>query len=300
MLGLGVAALGRPAYITLGRDADLGPDRAVESMRERTHATLEVAWASGIRFVDAARSYGLGEVFLGDWLRAHPERRGALTVESKWGYRYVGDWRMDAPVHEVKDHSLAALDEQWPATLDALGGAPDLLLIHSLTPESPALGDGALLDRLRGLAASGVRVGFSTSGPRQGEVVDAALALADSPFAAVQSTWNLLEPSAAPALARAHDAGWLVVVKEALANGRLGPRGDAGARLAAATGLAADAAALGAALAQPWCDVVLSGAASPQQLRENLAAVPTDLPAGVVAVEAPEAYWSARSVMPWG
>lgn len=303
-LGIGVAALGRPAYITIGRDDDLGPVRDVAALRERTFATLDAAWDAGLRFVDTARSYGLGESFVGAWLHAHPSRRAAVTVESKWGYRYVGDWRMDAGVHEVKDHAPAALDEQWPATLAALGGAPDRYLIHSVTPESPAFGDAALLDRLRALAADGVRVGFSTSGPRQGEVVDAALALADSPFSVVQSTWNLLERSAAPALARANDAGWLVVVKEALANGRLGPRGDLAPRLAdGARG--ADAVALAAALAQPWADVVLSGAVSPAQLRENLDALA--VPAAVVAdaaaaiePEAPEAYWRTRSALAWG
>ena len=40
-------------------------------------------------------------------------------------------------------------------------------------------------------------------------------------FSSVQATYNLLEPSAGPALAEAHDAGRTVIVKEALANGRL-------------------------------------------------------------------------------
>ncbi|UOE43872.1 aldo/keto reductase [Agromyces larvae] len=227
-LGLGLAALGRPAYITTHRSADLGADRSVAAMRERAHRMLDAAWERGIRFIDAARSYGLAEEFLGSWLAAHPDRRTALTIESKWGYEYVGEWRMDAPVHERKEHSLPMFERQWPATLAALGGAPDVYLIHSLTPDSPALGDAALLDRLRELAASGVRVGISTSGPRQGDALDAARELADSPFSAVQATWNLLEPSAGPALSRARDAGWLVVVKEAVANGRLAPAGGSG------------------------------------------------------------------------
>ena len=302
-LGLGLAALGRPAYITEGRDDDLGGDRSVEALRARAHAMLDAAWARGIRFVDAARSYGLAEEFLGSWLAAHPERRADLTIESKWGYEYVGGWRMDADVHERKEHSLAMFERQWPETLAALGGAPDVYLVHSLTPDSPALADRALLGRLRGLAASGIRVGVSTSGPRQGEALDAARTLPDSPFTAVQATWNLLEPSAGPALARAHDAGWLVVVKEAVANGRLTPAGagPSAAALASARGASLDAVAIGAARAQPWADVVLSGAVTPEQLDANLAsgATVTDAAALPDLAEDPESYWDARSARPW-
>ncbi|MFC5789441.1 aldo/keto reductase [Agromyces tardus] len=302
-LGLGLAALGRPAYITVGRAGDLGGDRDVATMRDRAHAMLDAAWARGIRFIDAARSYGRAEEFLGSWLAAHPDRRAHLTIESKWGYAYVGDWRMDAEVHERKEHSLGMFERQWPETLAALGGPPDLYLVHSLTPDSPALADAALLDRLRELAASGVRVGVSTSGPNQAVALDAARELLDSPFSAVQATWNLLEPSAGPALARAHDAGWFVVVKEAVANGRLTPAGDEAdaAALAAADGQSLDAVAFGAARARPWCDVVLSGAVTPAQLDSNLAsrAPSTDAAALAALAEDPVAYWAARSARAW-
>lgn len=304
-LGLGLAAIGRPAYITTGRDADLDDDRSVEAMRGRAHDLLDAAWARGIRFFDAARSYGRAEEFLGSWLAAHPERRAELTIESKWGYAYVGDWRMDAEVHERKEHSLGMLERQWPETLAALGGPPDVYLLHSLTPESPALGDEALLARLRELAASGVRIGVSTSGPAQADALDAARELPDSPFRAVQATWNLLEPSVGPALARAHDAGWLVVVKEAVANGRLTPAGDepAASALAAADGQSLDAFAIGAARTQPWADVVLSGAVTAEQLSSNLAsrapASSTDAAAPAALAEDPVAYWAARSARAW-
>ena len=312
-LGLGLAALGRPAYISLDRDRDLGPfaDRAVESMRSRTHAMLDTAWSAGIRYVDAARSYGLAEQFLGDWLARAPERRDVLTLGSKWGYRYVADWKLDVEAHEVKDHSLATFEQQWPLSVEALGGAPDLYLIHSVTPESPALGDGALLDRLRDLAQNGLRVGISTSGPRQGEVVDAALALPDTPFRAVQSTVNLLEPSAAPALARAHQAGWTVVSKEVFANGRLTPAGrnlrvtpdsSLATEVSVRTSLTPEAAALGWALAQPFIDVALTGAVTEQQLLDNLAAHPLEddqLEAVAGLAEKPDQYWSTRSTLAW-
>src|SRR5215831_160076 len=83
-LGLGLAALGRPAYITLGRDRDLGPDRSVAAFERRCHEMLDAAHAAGIRYFDAARSYGMAENFLGSWLRARNPPREAVTVGSKW------------------------------------------------------------------------------------------------------------------------------------------------------------------------------------------------------------------------
>src|SRR5689334_6359534 len=148
-IGLGLAALGRPGYINLGHDEDLAPGRAVEDLRVRTHELLEQAWQAGVRYFDAARSYGLAEKFLGEWLT--PGRRTHLTIGSKWGYTYVGDWRPDADTHEVKSHDLATFERQWPETLQALGGPPDIYLVHSLTTDSPALDDKRLLDRLREL-----------------------------------------------------------------------------------------------------------------------------------------------------
>ncbi|MET7281386.1 aldo/keto reductase [Kribbella sp. NPDC005582] len=295
-IGLGLAALGRPGYINLGHDEDLPAGRAVDDLRQRTHELLEQAWRAGVRYFDAARSYGLAEVFLGEWLT--PERRAQLTVGSKWGYTYVADWRHDAETHEVKDHGLATFERQWPETVQALGGAPDFYLVHSLTTDSPALGDEKLLDRLRELADSGVRVGLSTSGPQQAAALRKALEL-DGPFTAVQSTWNVLETSAGAALAEAHDAGWFVLVKEAVANGRLTAKAGETPFNAFARqhGIAPDALAIGTAAAQPWADVVLSGATTAEQLESNLA-FRTEGPLAEF-VQQPEEYWTERSALPW-
>jgi aryl-alcohol dehydrogenase-like predicted oxidoreductase len=302
-LGLGLAAAGRPRYINLGHDQDLVVGRTIDDLRVRTHELLDAAWDLGVRYVDTARSYGLGEAFLGDWLRIHPGRRAHLTIGSKWGYTYVAGWDgRDVERHEIKDHSLATFERQWPETLAALGGPPDLYLVHSLTEDSPVLGDGLLLERLRELAATGVRVGLSTSGPAQARTLRAALALPDTPFSVVQSTWNLLEPSCGATLAEAYDAGWLVVVKEAVANGRLTPRGDvpAVARAAESRGMTPDALAIGAALANPWAGMVLSGASTTQQLASNLATQEVEPAPDLVALaEDPETYWAKRSSLSW-
>ena len=307
-IGLGLAALGRPAYINAGRDRDLGEDRTLEAMEARSHEVLDAAWAAGIRYLDAARSYGYAERFLASWLRARDVDPSAVTVGSKWGYRYVGDWRMDAPVHEVKDHTLAMLRAQLPDSLVLLGPWLRLYQVHSATLESGILADGAVLAELARLRSEdGLLIGLSVSGPRQSDVINAALDVrvdGVNPFACVQATWNLLEPSAGAALMEAHDAGWGVIVKEALANGRLldEPSVAAAAR---EVGTGADVVSLAAVLANPWVDVVLSGAATPVQLTSNAgAATPGPALAAIVAAlpriaESADDYWAARAARPW-
>jgi aryl-alcohol dehydrogenase-like predicted oxidoreductase len=130
------------------------------------------------------------------------------------------------------------------------------------------------------------------SGPAQADVIRRALDVSvdgENPFQVVQATWNLLERSAGPALAEAKSRGWGVIVKEALANGRLAEHAD-GALVA-----------LAAALSQPWADVVLSGAVTIEQLGSNLKAVAlsqecVDWPD---IAESPSEYWARRSALPW-
>ncbi|MCA1223857.1 aldo/keto reductase [Streptomyces sp. 8L] len=308
-MGLGLAALGRPAYITLGRDAELPSVRTVEAMRERAFEVLDAAYENGVRYLDAARSYGRAEEFLAAWLAHRPEVRD-VTVGSKWGYTYVGDWRLDADVHEVKDHSAGAFERQLAQTRALLGDRLDLYQVHSVTPESPVLTDRALQEELAALAAGGVTVGLSTSGPAQAEAIRAALALEvdGAPlFSTVQATYNLLETSAGTALAEAHEAGVAVIVKEALANGRLAGAGGLPPELnalAASTGSPVDAVALAAVLQQPWADVVLSGAVTAVDVISNLHAAGTALDGGQLAslaslAEPAADYWRHRSALPW-
>lgn len=304
-LGFGLAAIGRPAYITTGREGDLGdlPSRTIEMMHAHAHELLDQAWELDVRYIDVARSYGRAESFLGSWLALHPVRREQLIISSKWGYEYVADWKADAEVHETKNHSLAMLNKQWPETLDAIGGDPDIYLIHSVTPNSPALTDRALLDQLSVLRDTGTRVGISTSGPRQAEVIEQALHLRDHPFSVVQATWNILESSAAPALQRASRAGWTTVLKEVLANGALTDRsGDAGVQqLARDEGAPVEELAFATAFAEPWADIVLSGATTRSQLRLGASVEPRRLHAEIrqeLAMD-PDLYWQLRSQRAW-
>ncbi|WP_030343977.1 aldo/keto reductase [Streptomyces sp. NRRL S-1022] len=307
-IGLGLAAVGRPGYINLGRDEDLGADRSADALRTRTHELLDAAYAQGVRYFDAARSYGRSEEFLADWLKAHPDLDD-VVIGSKWGYTYTADWSADAETHEVKDHGLATYERQRAETDALLGERLDLYQIHSVTPDSPALTDKDLHARLAEAAAGGLTIGFSTSGPAQADAIRAALAVTvdgEPLFRTVQSTYNVLEPSAGPALAEAHDAGLTVIVKEGMANGRLAaPHApDAVRAVAAATGLGCDAVALAWILSRPWAGVVLSGAATVPQLMSNLHAPAVDLDADrmtrlAALAEEPRAYWERRGQLPW-
>ena len=302
-LGLGLAALGRPGYINLGHADDLGGDYDVDSMRSQAHRVLDRAWELGVRYYDAARSYGKSEEFLATW----PRLPQGGTLGSKWGYTYTADWRTDAEKHEVKDHTLPNLQRQYRISRDLLGGALGLYQIHSATLESGVLDRPEVMAELvRMRQVDGVRIGLSVSGPRQAEIIGKALeARADgiAVFECVQATWNLLEPSAGSALGEAHAAGWGVIIKEGLANGRLTARGSEAFLRTLGRHGSPDAAALGAAVAQPWTSVVLSGAATVEHLESNLQAVKlaASMPLDDFAnmAESPALYWEKRAALAW-
>ena len=100
-VGLGLAALGRPGYINLGHAADLEGDYDLTRMEAHAHAVLDAAWEAGVRYFDAARSYGRAEAFLASWLAKRQIAPGAVTVGSKWGYAYTAGWKAQAERHEV-------------------------------------------------------------------------------------------------------------------------------------------------------------------------------------------------------
>jgi aryl-alcohol dehydrogenase-like predicted oxidoreductase len=311
-VGLGLAALGRPSYINLGRVEDLPAQRDPAVMEARCHTVLDSAYAAGVRYFDAARSYGLAEQFLGHWLDARGLSRADAVVGSKWGYTYTAGWRPDADVHEVKDLSAGNLERQIRESRAHAGDRLALYQIHSATLESGVLDDRRVLAALARLGGEGLVIGLTVSGARQAETIRRAFdARVDgvNPFRCVQATWNLLEPSAGPALAEAHARGWGVIVKESLANGRLTARGtDEGTgmlrAIARERGNAIDAVAMAAVLAQPWVDVVLSGAATAAQLASNLESLDITLDAAQLAAlgaiaEPPKEYWERRSRLPW-
>jgi aryl-alcohol dehydrogenase-like predicted oxidoreductase len=299
-IGLGLAALGRPAYINVGHSDDLAGRIDVPHMERRAHEVLDAAYERGVRYYDAARSYGKAEEFLASWLAARELRSDDVTVGSKWGYTYTAGWRVDAEEHEVKDLSVGTLRRQLEESRALLGVHLDLYQIHSATLESGVLEDAEVAAELERLRSAGLAVGLTVTGPHQAETIGRAVELGR--FDTVQATWNLLERSAGSALERAHAEGMGVIVKEALANGRLTARGDIVRVQAEANrhGTTPDALALAAALAQPWADVVLSGAATVAQLESNLAAIDVaDTDALDDVAEQRDAYWARRAALPW-
>jgi aryl-alcohol dehydrogenase-like predicted oxidoreductase len=315
-LGLGLAALGRPGYITVEHARDLAGNYEPGAMERRTHAVLDAAYVGGVRYFDAARSYGRAEDFLASWLEDRQIEPGVVVVASKWGYTYTAGWRVDAERHEVKDHSLATLRRQLAETRTRLGAYLSLYQIHSATLESGVLDDAAVIDELARLKATGIGIGFTLTGASQPDALRRALEVTrdgERVFDAVQATWNLHERGADSALDEAHGAGMRVIVKEALANGRLTKR-NANPAFAARLGMlreqakrldtSMDALALAAALARPWADVVLSGAATAEQLRSNLRSleVPwtteTELHLQSLTMASGE-YWRERGDLPW-
>lgn len=312
-IGLGLAALGRPGYINLGHAEDLEKAYDVEAMRRRAHDLLSAAYAQGVRYFDAARSYGKAEAFLGSWLRETSAE--GVVVGSKWGYRYTAEWRVDAPTHEVKDHSVGHLETQWRETQANLGSFLNLYQIHSATLQTGVLEDDRVLGRLAELKAQGTAIGLSVSGPEQAETLEQALRVkvgGSRLFDNVQATWNVLEPAAGGALATARREGMGVIVKEALANGRLtrrnreasfAPKLNVLTRCAERLQTTPEALALAAALRQPWADTVLSGAVTEAQLRDNIAALSIrwddEAVAALAGLTESETYWDTRAALAW-
>jgi aryl-alcohol dehydrogenase-like predicted oxidoreductase len=315
-MGLGLAALGRPGYINLGHAADLQRDYKISAMEQNAHNVLDAAWKAGIRYFDAARSYGRAEQFLSTWLTTRKIAPITVKVGSKWGYTYTADWQIEAKHHEIKEHSITVLDRQIAESKELLLPYLQLYQIHSATLDSGVLENKAVLDKLAQLKAEGLQIGLSLSGTQQANTLQKALEVmydGELLFGSVQATWNLLEQSATAVLTTAHNAGLWVIIKEALANGRLTPRNhmpDFAQKRALLDKIAAekettiDALALAGVLAQPWVDMVLSGAATVAHLESNVTAVSVPYDKETAdrlqeLVEPPEHYWQTRSSLAW-
>jgi aryl-alcohol dehydrogenase-like predicted oxidoreductase len=315
-LGLGLAALGRPGYINLGHGQDLNGNYDVSIMERNAHQVLNAAWNLGIRYFDAARSYGRAEQFLSSWIAARDLAPSEITVGSKWGYTYTADWKINAEHHEIKDHSLPVLQRQMKESEHLLGTHLALYQIHSATMESGVLTNKEVLSELARLRDAGLRIGLSLSGPAQADTLRQAMAIqwdGEMLFSAVQATWNLLAQEAGAALREASKIGMGVIIKEALANGRLTTRNQESSfaakrmlldKLAEEHRTTIDAIALATVLDQPWVDVALSGAATVEHLHSNVKAL--DLLGSIDTEslmqemrESPASYWRMRSQLAW-
>lgn len=333
-IGLGLAALGRPGYINLGHSSDLqGVDET--KMEQQAHEVLSAAYQQGIRYFDAARSYGKAEAFLASWLTTNNvgisnvslsnfainylgvnnfdiKYLNHVVIASKWGYTYTAKWQIQAEQHEVKEHSSETLERQFSESTALLGSHLNLYQIHSATLESGVLENDDVLGKLFEIKQGGIRIGLSLSGVKQGETLEKALRIERASsrlFDTVQATYNLLETSSGNMLELAHEEGMGIIIKEALANGRLTERNTSPdfadkllrlRRCAEHYGTTIDGFALAFALQQPWADVVLSGASTVEQLRSNVKALEV---APLLDLEDfsenSETYWRKRSGLTW-
>jgi aryl-alcohol dehydrogenase-like predicted oxidoreductase len=312
-IGLGLAALGRPAYINLRSHDD--PDKSIKAYEANAFKVMDFAYEKGIRHFDTAASYGKGEQFLLEWDKKN--RHHDVVLSSKWGYSYVANWELDFKgQHEIKEHSLEKLIEQW-GTAQKMLPALQLYQIHSATFESGVLEKTEVLlalDQIR--ESTGVKLGISVSGANQKDILQAASKITINNkklFDSYQVTYNVLEQSSFGILKKMLADGKTVIIKEALANGRLleNPKFKHYAatyvflkELSKKYGVGIDAVALRFIMDHLGPQLVLSGASNTVQLAQNIKALHFELSQKEVSqleflAIKPEQYWKERSLLFW-
>lgn len=311
-IGLGTAAIGRPQYINVRQEQAL--NLALHEFRQQGMTVLQNAFELGVRYFDTAPGYGMAEQMVQEWISRQDESE--IEVATKWGYTYTANFDPAATTHEVKEHSLSKLKQQWSQSKKLL---PQLSTyqIHSATFDSGVLNNPAILQRMAQLSKEhGLLLGLSTTGSNQMEVIRYALEITvdEEPlFDVFQATYNLFDQSIAQIAPKLRSMQKRLVIKEALANGRIFPNKtflhyeDTYTKLqsmAKKYKVGVDAIALRFCLDSVPNYVVLSGAQSLDHLRDNLKALEFSLDVDDVAAlrgEAvdPSAYWNERKQLIW-
>ena len=193
-LGLGTAALGRPQYINVRQENY--DNSNIEEFRKQSFKVLEEAYQLGIRYFDTAPGYGLAEELLLEWLQTKDD--ATIKVATKWGYTYTANFDVNAKVHEVKEHSLAKLKEQWTFSKQLLPYFK-VYQIHSATLETGVLENKAVLEQLAFLKKEhNIKIGLTTTGTNQVEVIKKGLNVVvngNQLFDVFQVTYNFLDQS---------------------------------------------------------------------------------------------------------
>lgn len=312
-IGLGLAALGRPEYINIRKIADA--DKSKSFYLENTLKVLDFAYDHGIRHFDTAPSYGLGENYLMQWNKKHRPEHAKLST--KWGYTYMADWNLGFDgKHEIKDHNLEKLNEQWAISKQLLP-ALTLYQIHSATFESGVFSNSQVLQKLYDIKKNtGLLIGATTSGANQDEVLRYAAEIKvnnEFLFDSFQVTFNVLETSTFEFLSDLISRGRTIYIKEALANGRVFRNSnfphykelyDYLNLLAHKYEVGIDAIALRFVIDFLGPAVVLSGASSEEQVKENLKALDFSLEKQeLISLRrfscSKESYWNERQKLVW-
>ena len=304
-IGLGLAALGRPEYINI-RDTN-EVDKSEEAFKNNAYEMLETAYQLGIKYFDTAPSYGKGENFLHEWQTT--QNHHDTTLATKWGYTYVANWQLGFKGdHEVKEHSIEKLIEQWEVSKKML---PHLKVyqIHSATIESGVLENDKVLKKLADIKKNtGLSIGLTTSGPQQSEVLNEAMQIKINGqvlFDVFQVTYNIFEQSTYSILTELLKKGKKVIIKEGVANGRIFTNTSTILNeLATKYNVDIDAIALRYIIDSLNPSVVLSGAFSKKQLKDNLKVLDFHLSQKEVNAlkklkKESQHYWKERKSLTW-
>jgi aryl-alcohol dehydrogenase-like predicted oxidoreductase len=222
IIGLGTAAIGRPHYINIRQETVAEFD--MEVFKLNGIAVLEMAYERGIRYFDTAPNYGIAEELVVNWAKAKADE--TIEIATKWGYSYTANFDINAEEHEMKEHSLANLNRQWKYSKNLL---PNLSTyqIHSATFETKVLENEAVLNRLADLKMEHkLKIGITVSGDNQVEILKKAVEVevnGSELFDAFQVTYNVFDQDLAMIAADFNGANKRLIIKEAMANGRVFP-----------------------------------------------------------------------------
>ncbi len=311
-LGLGTAALGRPQYINIRKENCDNSD--LEVFRKHSFAVLEDAYKLGIRYFDTAPGYGLAEELLLEWLQTKND--ASIKIATKWGYTYTANFDINASVHEIKEHSLSKLNEQWNFSKQLL---PYLKVyqIHSATLETGVIENKEVLTKLAYLKKEhNLKIGLTTTGTNQLKIIKKALnVLIDDEqlFDIFQVTYNILDQSLKEISDELFSHNKSIIIKEALANGRLLTNKNFPhyTKMYATLENLSKKHKVGVdAISLKYCEqtisnsIVLSGAANSQQLKENLKTNTFSLSYEEVELlnsfkTSTDSYWAERKKLPW-
>lgn len=312
-IGLGTAAIGRPLYINVKQQAEQAPF-SLEQFKEDGLQVLNDAYDNGVRYFDTSPGYGLAEALVIDWLRSKNDPE--IKVSTKWGYTYVADFDPNATEHEVKEHSLSKLNEQWEVSKQLLPNL-NLYQIHSATLDTGVLENKEVLARLHEIKkVHGITIGLTTTGANQSEVLGKALSVEvenEALFQSFQCTFNILDQSIYEYSEALNALSGPLIIKEALANGRLIPNQKfteysqlyfAQTKFSQLYEVGADAVALRYCMDKFPNAIVLSGANNHEHLIANLKADEfsfrqADLSQLDSHGIAPETYWQERKELQW-
>ena len=312
-IGLGTAAIGRPLYINVRESTNEKPF-SLTKFKEEGLQVLEDAYNNGIRFFDTSPGYGLAEQLLVDWLKTKDDLD--IIATTKWGYTYVANFDPNPKVHEIKEHSIDKLNNQWEFSKMLL---PYLKVyqIHSATLDTGVLENKEILSRLHEIKkVHNITIGLTTTDVNQTEVLEKGLSIEvenEKLFQSFQCTFNILDQSVFKYVDELQNISGPFIIKEALANGRLIPNNknsnyfllyDFLMEIADKYKVGADAVAMRYCMDKFQNAKVLSGADNCIHLRNNLQANQFSLTQDELkkfdafGIESTE-YWLERKSLQW-